>query len=305
MNKIKGSKVILPDGSPMYDILSDKFSNKKLIEENNKHKKEVFLVILVVLVLAGGSYLFQNRNKLIGDFAAKKENASTQPIITEKPKTVSCTRTARLENKPYFDRALSLIDEKYKGWDGDNYLSWYFFPPELTNCIKVIEGDIRKTDNVEGYFVFNGNEIKDNYFPIFVDKDYVFSDDVVNSLLLVHEITHVRQYLDVMNGKSDLSCIDKEVEAFYAEWMFYRAQIGETKKSIDLRIEYDKELNPQLQIIKSINDRFSSKGIVMSITELCKGKNMTTSECITQDQENTIKPIIDNDEFYKKLCAGR
>jgi len=181
--------------------------------------------------------------------------------------------------------------------------TFYFFPSQLVNCIKVVEGNVRDTTEAEGYFIFNDTEIKDNYFPITVDKDYSEADDIVNSLLLVHEITHVRQYLDSLNNKQQLSCLDSEVEAFDAGYNFYRWQFGETGKSINLRIQYDLELNPQLQIIKTISDYFLSSKFV-SLTELCKGESPsdTCSDRITANRRQKIKAVVSQDGYYMKQC---
>ncbi|EKE12884.1 MAG: hypothetical protein ACD_13C00134G0045 [uncultured bacterium] len=272
-----------------------------------KHQKNKVLRITlffgIILIVAIGAFRFFNLKNFIGDKIGSfsKKSSEIQNTNTEKSKTASCTRTTRLENKPQYDRALSLIAERYEVWEKSPGLNT--FPSQLTNCIKIVESDVRASQKVEGYFEFNGEEIKDNYFPIYVDKDYSYSDDIVNALLLVHEITHVRQYLDLLNGKDNLSCIDKEVEAFFGEWEFSRFQGDETNKSIDLRIKYDEDLNPQLQIIKSINNYIVSQKFV-GLVELCKDEssNNPCSKIIDDHQKQMIKEIVVSDDYYQKQC---
>jgi len=271
----------------------------------NKRKKQIRTIVTVALLVASafGIYLFTNNSQLKFE---KKDNKISLTTTDETTKVVGCTRTTRLENKPVYDRALSLIQEKYSTWEKggeSNKGTFYFFPSQLVNCIKVVEGNVRDTTEAEGYFIFNDTEIKDNYFPITVDKDYSEADDIVNSLLLVHEITHVRQYLDSLNNKQQLSCLDSEVEAFDAGYNFYRWQFGETGKSINLRIQYDLELNPQLQIIKTISDYFLSSKFV-SLTELCKGESPsdTCSDRITANRRQKIKAVVSQDGYYMKQC---
>jgi hypothetical protein len=214
-----------------------------------------------------------------------------------------CTRTSRLENEPVYDRALSLVNEKYTMWESggkSNYGSYYFFPSQLTNCIKIIEGDIRDSVEAEGYFIFNDEEIKTNYFPIYVDKEYRKTDDLVTALLLVHEITHVRQYLE---GDKNTSCIDREVEAFDATYNFYRWQYGENEKTLNLRILYDEDLHPQLQTIKGISQILNA-GVITPLSQLCNG--VVGEKCtdrINQDRSRKIKTIISQDSYYKEQCG--
>ena len=208
---------------------------------------KIVLLIGFILTLVLGAYYLNNNNENISE----RHNQTLEENIV-----VGCDRTSRLENKPAFDRALSLIGERYKMWEdsGENIGSWYFFPSQLVNCIQIVEKDLNNNSGLEGYFIFNGEDIKNNYFPIVVDVGYKYSDESINSLLLTHEITHVYQYLNSINNNDELSCIDKEVDAFYAQWKFYGIQFSEARKSIDLRIENDENLHPQLQMISQIKN---------------------------------------------------
>lgn len=225
----------------------------------------------------------------------------------EQTDPISCTRTSRLENDPNYDRALSLIAEKYQSWEENQPTSVYqygwrfFFPSKLTNCIKIVENNALEVEGAEGYFVFNNDEIKDNYFPIYVDKDYKDADDLITALLLVHEITHVRQFLEELNGKNGLSCIDKEAEAFFAGYQFYEFQYGEARKSLDLRIDYDNELHKQLQLIHSIKDSYGSE--LDRLIETCP--NNINDSCFLEsieDKKDILRKLISEDEYYREQC---
>lgn len=261
-------------------------------------KNKLLKICLIIFIFSVSVFLFLKFN------TSKKIETKTNTENTtkkEEPKIVSCTRTTRLENEPYFDRALSLIEEKYKSWETSNHDYYTAFPSQLTNCIKIIEDETVKTDEAEGYFIFNDKEISDNYFPIHIDKNYRYSDEAVNSLLLIHEITHVQQYIDETNGKSSLSCIDKEVEAFNAQYNFYINLSGEYAKSVDLRIKNDGYLNPQLQIIKTIRQKYMPNGIIISLQSRCKNGS-GGKDCLNNDQKIIIKEIISQEDGYKKQC---
>ena len=175
---------------------------------------------------------------------------------------------------------------------------WYFFPSQLVNCIKIVEDETRKDSEIEGYFIFNGEEIKDNYFPIVVDKDYSDVDDILTALILVHEITHVQQYLDTINGIDSLSCIDKEVQTFSAQLKYYGFQNDETRKSMDYRLEHDDELHPQLKLIKSI----SQSGVIPSIYSTGCMDESAEPDCLKNIELNRIKEILLQDDYYVRQC---
>lgn len=213
-----------------------------------------------------------------------------------------CSRDTRITNEPSYDRALSLIEQKYSLWEesGKGEGSWYFFPSRLVNCIAIVEGDTRDEAGVEGYFTFNSPEIKKDYFPITVNTDYSSTEDLTTALLLVHEIAHVQQYIDTLGGNDELSCIDKETEAFYAQWKFFGIMNSEEWKSIQYRIENDKQLHPQLTIIDSIRNNLNLDGVR---NECLYGAGKNDENCIDNYRKNEIKQMIAQNEFYQRQCS--
>jgi hypothetical protein len=218
----------------------------------------------------------------------------------------TCTRTARLPNEPQYDRALSIIHQRVKEdiewWEiyGDKNSSdkkgFRVFPAQLTNCIKVIEKDISDT-GAEGYFTFDSKSIKPNYFPMIIDKSYFFMDDIVIALLLTHEMTHVQQYIDSINGKSKLSCVDKEVEAFMAQLDFYVILNMGEESSIYNRIHGEEDLSPQLAIIDTMTtiNRESGCGL--------EGDDLGT-KCRVDNLRKQLETMIAEDDFYMKQCSN-
>lgn len=262
---------------------------------NNKSWKSI-LLIGFILILVFGALNYTNINK-----NTNESEKNYQPL--EESVEIGCNRTSRLENKPAFDRALSLIEERYKMWEesGENIGSWYFFPSQLVNCIQIVEEDLNNNSGLEGYFIFNGEDIKNNYFPIVVDKGYKYSDESVNSLLLVHEITHVHQYLNSLNNNDELSCIDKEVDAFYAQFKFYGIQFSESRKSIDLRIENDEDLHPQLQMISEIKNLLFET--FKEFRDYCLyGDGKNDKNCVDDYRKKEIKDMLLKNDYYKEQC---
>lgn len=263
------------------------------------HRSRLLIPLLLMLVaIIGISRYFSYQKTSSLQETAKSDVVKKDSIAKE----VLCTRESRLENRPSYDRALSLIAEKYDLWEksGEGFGSYYFFPSNLVNCIQANEGEVRNTSGAEGFFKFNDDQIKDNYFPITIDRDYSYNDDILNALLLVHEITHVQQYLDTVNGKPSLSCIEKESEAFFAQFQFYSIQFPEVRKSMDLRIENDKNLHPQLAMIQNIKNTMSLNGVR---AKCLNNKDNEDKNCIENYRKNEIKQMLMKDDFYLKQCG--
>lgn len=255
--------------------------------KDSKYKIIFSATILVLVVgIVGSIYFF--RSKLQTTIQVAPTPVAEQSIKD------GCTRTERLENDPQYDRALSLINQRIgdnEKWCDENCesskfeetLRFHQFPANLTNCIKIIQQDIG--GDAEGYFTFHSEDIKSNYFPITVDDSYRFSDDTLTSLLITHEMTHVQQYLDSLNGKDTLSCRDKEVEAFISQIDFYVLLSNEEIKSVLLKMNEEKEdKHPQVVMIKTMIEINKNSTCKLFDYE-CKRKNLRTKlfELITED----------------------
>src|SRR3989344_6440533 len=179
-------------------------------------RKKILSLIILVLVLVATSSFFVYKN-------IKKNNEATTAIEKFNPE---CTRTERWENKPQYDRALSLIQQRIqesieldKGTDGAT--AFTNFPPNLVNCIFIKEEDIDDKSGIEGYFALDSSEIKNNYFPITIDKDYKEADDIVTALLIAHEMAHVQQFLVGTPMSPRNECLRAEADAFVTQWMMF------------------------------------------------------------------------------------
>jgi hypothetical protein len=220
----------------------------------------------------------------------------TPPATTNaQPNEASCTRTTRLPNAPQYDRALSLLAQRIANSNTYSYdqNKFTYFPPQLTNCIKVNESDVTDTEGAEGYFTFNSKEIKPNYYPITADKNYSLTDDVLTALLLSHEMTHVQQYIDQLHGKPSLSCYDKEVEAFKAQLAFYTTLNTEENSSVLDRIQNEKNLNPQLQMLNTMFE------LHRSVANECNGELF--SSCSQKQFLIKLKDVVH--QTYKNECS--
>ncbi len=261
--------------------------------KNRKNLPIAPLLLVAIFIIFGVYYYAKN-----GQVWFEGNDNKSLPITTDgSQKTIGCVRTTRLENAPQYDRALSLIrqrvDENNKWWNkyGEKEDGRFkYFPPELVNCIKISEEDIKDAPEVEGYFIFNSEDIKTDYYPITVSSDYRYADDIVTAILLSHEMTHVQQYIKSVNEKDSLSCIDKEIEAFRAQLDFYVLLNNEENSSVYHRIQSDKNLHPELQMLDAM--------MTINRDSNCKfDKSCTDANLLSK-----LRAMLIDDSYYKKQC---
>jgi len=253
-----------------------------------RRRKTVLLIIILLVLVAFSSFLVSKN--------FKKNNQATTTIEKFNP---VCTRIERWENKPQYDRALSLIQQRIqesieldKGTDGDT--AFTNFPPDLVNCIFIKEEDIDDKSGIEGYFALDNNEIKNNYFPITVDKDYKEADDIVTALLIAHEMAHVQQFLVGTPMTPRNECLRAEADAFVTQWMLFGTLSLEEMGSVNARIERKESLHPQLQMLANIRE--------VSLQYALPACGFMSRDCDREVLRVQMFKVLFDDEFYRKQC---
>lgn len=290
----------------------------------NKKAKILFIFILILLTIS----IILNISFFVNKQQTKTANVdnSSKTENNKVPDKLGCTRTTRLDNKPQYDRALSLIQQRlkehnktYNSKDDPDY--YKYFSPDLVDCIKIIEETPNKRDDFEGYFILNSKEIKHDYYPIIVNSKYVESDDIAIILLLTHELTHVQQYIDAVNNKKETSCLDNEANAFMATRIFYIFGFNFQETGMaDERIKTLKSLSNnnkstgivgyyQNYIYSSFDTPFMMIDLVQKLVResTCRTTENIESgqlgKCLDIEIHNQLREIIKNDSYYKKQCG--
>jgi hypothetical protein len=288
---------------------------KTVLDSPPTKKKFAFnrylLVAIIILLTALGTVLIKNNPKT-ENFREEDEKQDKGETNFER---LICDRTSRLDNDEGIDRALSLISERLRYSSGKDP-----FPPQLINCIKVEAknikndtGNIKNDTGAEGYFDESNENIQSNYFPIVIDDwGNFFADDLSTALLLVHEITHVQQYIDrynlivdptdseIFNTLSKMSkskCLDNEVFAYRNQLLFTLRLKEEERKSIDYRIFADDNLIPQLEILKSLKYSLAD----LSINNSCE---IYDTDCINSQIHTKIYDLLRDGGAYDEQCSA-
>lgn len=274
--------------------------------------KNTYLVVGLIIFITSGIYIFTRNDSFTNSNIPK---ISLTPISN----ITKCTRNTRQDNAPQYDRALSLIQQRLKeNQDGrfkNNSMHLFdYFPSNLVNCIKIVEETPTKSTDFEGYFILNNKDIKNNYFPIVVNSKYVHEDDVLSTLLLVHEITHVQQYIDTINDKRTNSCIDNEVEAFFATYRFFISVLN-SKEVLLVFDRIDRVINeyqnPSLNKSDDIFDKelsMLSNIVILRRNAPCgeatfENLDQSYYDCVDAYTLSQLRKNIENDEYYKSQCG--
>jgi hypothetical protein len=203
-----------------------------------------------------------------------------------------CTRTERHANPPEFDRALSLINQRVVEF---HHARGQEVPTLITPCIVVEYADLSHFGEVEGVFYFGGHDVTENRLPIYVDNKYKSSDDILTAVLLYHEIAHAQQYIDYLNGKDNLTCFEKEVEAFLSAAVFLLMLNAEETNSLDARLGYFDTSNYEL--IQSVD---------YSVQRMHEAQQMCSNDmnCFVTTLEEAIRRDVYNNPVYIEQCRN-
>ena len=266
-------------------------------KRGNSSRSIFITVVFATLILAAG-YVFVNTRLT----SKKMQDTETDSVVVQEENSnkLTCSRKSRLENDPNIDRALSLIYQRLTEFGTDDRL----FPPQLVNCIKVEVKHTKPETNAEGYFDPNDENIKSDFYPIVVDDwGNFFADDLSTALLLVHEIAHVNQHINRHNYNleankpllvSKSTCLNQEVSAFLTQLIFTTHLKDEEEKSINLRIENDSNLHPQIMTLKNLKKSFSTFEV-----DDCEKYD---TECYKNRIFSHLYQFIDKNGTYNDQC---
>ncbi len=236
-------------------------------------KLEIILVGVILLIAVG--------------FMAKAQISNPTGEINQTPtKNIGlCTRTTPYDNPPEFTRAISLVNQRYVEAKLPGAID-----ESISNCIDIQYTDLSNKE-AEGYFIFDPNS-STNDLKIYVDNSYKSYDDILTALLLSHELKHVQQFIDYKTKGTDVSCFDKEIEAFSWQFGFLTDLNAEERKSLYNRISYNPNINNAYAMTWQLIQLYNN-------TNDCSNENT----CVGGSTMQQLKNMVINNPFYQKQCA--
>lgn len=195
----------------------------------------------------------------------------------------TCIREKPYIKPPEFDRALSLIQQRYTEKFGAKSIS-------LLNCLDIQYSSL---ENEEGLFTFNKNNSNMENLKIYVDNSYKIKDDILTAFLLSHEVQHASEYIAELNTGEGKDCFEDEIQAFIAQRYFLGSLNQSEQESILARINAANYANNPLIMIQTFLDYANNA------MRLC-GSNQT---CIVDNIDKQISSMVRNSPYYQKQCS--
>ncbi len=159
-------------------------------------------------------------------------SANDEPIV--------CIRKTGYEMPEEFRRSLSLITQRFDQAGEERARIWSSFIKRVENCLNIQyakPGDENFTDdsNTEGMFTFYPSQSMER-FDIIISPRYSVKDDLLTAVLLVHEISHVRDFINDQKDGEPIGCFETEGVAFSTQNYFASILNQEEVNSINARV---------------------------------------------------------------------
>jgi len=238
----------------VYKESEDKFVNSileshKLFRNENVHDE---YEIQSIKVIDKRGYVDRTK-KICMDVSCNEIKVKTRSVILYlfykdkwlmSDKSVLCSREDPYSVSPEFERAYSLILQRTEG----NELTL----GDIRNCVLIrYASSDAEMKEAEGIFSFIPGQSTEK-LEILVSPRYKLKDDLITSILLMHELTHADDYTsDLRNGEST-DCYLGEARAFQQQRWFVSILNQEEKDSLQKRL--DTGGSEELQSIKYVLD---------------------------------------------------
>jgi hypothetical protein len=225
---------------------------------------------------------------------------NSQNCVNCNSSTASCTKSTPYPRAPEFERAISLIEQRWQQRGGSFYVQ-----PGIKNCLDIQYKDLSGLDT-EGYFVFDPSSTV-NDLKIYVDNSYQNNDDLLTAVLLAHEIQHANQFFQFKTYGQQQSCFDQEVDAFTQETTFIDTLNDQEKNSILARLNSRSEgmLVQTVRLFQVISDSELTCGSLYVPSSALGSINAGYTTCVQTDLKAKIAKLVTSDPGYQQQCAGR
>lgn len=212
---------------------------------------------------------------------------SSTPTSKSSPKKQICSRKEPYSIPPEFDRAISLILQRYEQTNVSPGFARAITIKTIRNCLDIqYATSDDELQDAEGVFAFTETGTKDR-LQILVSPRYQAKDDLLTATLLSHELAHASLY--AFDKDKEFSCFENEADAFREQLGFISTLNYEEIASLTYRY----------------NNRSSPEAVAV-IELLLNVRNQPPYE--PPSEETAYKKALNyvkTHPFYQKLCAGR
>lgn len=238
--------------------------------------------VLLVLILVGllSSFILAVMGRLV-----KMEGSQRKAI----PDSL-CMRDHPYDTVPEIKEAIEFISSSFK----EKSVSL----EDIRNCLN-IQYSLIKTGSSDVTSLFIAGKSREDRLEIELDNSYRGKDKLLLAYVLVHEITHARQYLEYKKGRlnKNSTCIDRETEA-YLNQLFLLATLN--RESIDKVIN---SVDPGIKDYRAMVGMLNLFDAAASECGDSLDKNYL-GVCRTQKFNEKIGTLIKDDPIYQQQCQN-
>ncbi len=221
-------------------------------------------------------------------------------ILIKDSTSLSCKRSTPYSSEKEFGRALDLIAQRLD--IEKNYGTYWGNAFNYRNCIDVQYSQETKELGAEGLFIAEDPSLQD--IKILMNPSYKSFDDLSIATVLIHELTHVGQYVNEKVNKTKSDCFVSEAEAFTSQAIFLSQLNKEEVRSVYARIRENVQANPAFNILLGIEQKQAEA--YKACDRLKTENNLTQTqfnECVWTGTKNKLEVEIKADPFYQEQCA--
>lgn len=261
-----------------------------MAQTENRKPVTTFLVFLTLLLLIvfSASLLAKKSPR---DKTRIPETSRNRVSPTPQKTGIFCSRDEPYPNPAELTSAIALVEERIGSYLDENSPAKEIqdSTQNWLNCINARYKNL--PEGLEGVFVFDENASLDN-LQIFVDTNYKNYTDLLRAMLLSHELRHVFQFLQFVATGQDKSCVDKEVEAFLTQYLFF-ASLTESEKQSLTQSTKAHLTSPAYAPLISMHLTYQSA------RNACGGKGKA---CIRNELTNQLQTMILANPYYQQQC---
>lgn len=220
-------------------------------------------------------------------------------LVFKDKSSLSCKRANPYVSEKEFDRVLDLIAQRLD--IEENYGTYWGNAYNYRNCIDVQYSQQSKDMGAEGLFFGEDPKLQD--LKILINPDYKSFDDLTIATVMIHELTHVGQYISENTTKTKIDCYESEAEAFTSQAIFLSQLKPEETRSIYARIKQNVQANPAFQILLGIEQKQTEAYNACDF--LRKENNLTTlqfNNCVWTGTQNKLETEVRTDKYYQEQC---
>ena len=221
-------------------------------------------------------------------------------LLYKDQSSLDCKRSTPFALDNEFNRALDLIAQRLD--IENNYGTYWGNAFNYRNCLNIQYSEESKKLGAEGLFFSEDPKLQE--LKILMSPDYKVYDDLTISTILIHELTHVGQYINEKVNKVDSNCFGGEAEAFTSQAIFLSSLNKEESRSIYSRIRENVNANPAFTILLSIEQKQIEA--YNACSRLKNENNLTDqqfNECVWTGTKNKLEIEVKADKYYQEQCA--